>query len=235
MKKEFFNATEKEVEERKYNIFVGISLGVLKPLSENLAKDYLKWALKNTKNKVAILIADEIAKFNYRVFSKYGEGKSLRSASKEGDKYEDFFRKIIKEFSAKEKKKILILRWKDIWDNQREKIRMKLEEKYQSNKEFREIIVSFVNKYAEKRGKDLENKKLDYLSQYILAELPTLLDGIEFKNEKYCLLLYPTFAHSGMSDFVKNIEEGKIFPELKKELNLDRSVAIVEFHLPVIK
>lgn len=233
MEKYYFNAQKKEVEERKYNIFIGISLGVLKPLTKELAKEYISWALKNTKNKVVILIADEIAKFNYRIFSKYSEGKSLRSALKEGDKYEDFFQKIKEEFSKQEQKKILILKWKDIWDNQREKIRAKLEEKFQSNREFREIIISFVEKYAEKKGKKLDKEKFDYLSQYILAELPTLLDGIEYDKEKYRLLLYPTFAHSGMSDFVTNVEEGKIFPELKKELNLDKSVAIVEFHLPV--
>ena len=74
-----------------------------------------------------ILIADEIAKFNYKIFSSYSEGKSLRSALKEGDKYEDFFNKIIKKLSPEEQKKVLILRWKDIWDDQREKIRAKLE------------------------------------------------------------------------------------------------------------
>ncbi len=231
MNKGYFNTTQKEIEKKNYHIFIGISLGVLKPLTKEMAKEYIDWALKNTKNDIVILIADEIAKFNYRVFSQYSEGKSLRRALKEGDKYEHFFKEIKKEFSEQEKKKILILKWKDIWNEQKEKIRMKLEEKYKSNKEFRKIITSFVKKYAEKRGKKLSEEKFDYLSQYILAELPTLLDGIKYKNEKYNLLVYPTFVHSGMSDFVINVEAGKIFPELKKELNLEKSVAIVEFHL----
>jgi len=53
--KKFFNTTQKEVEERKYNILVGISLGVLKPLTKETAKEYIEWALKNTKNKVTDL------------------------------------------------------------------------------------------------------------------------------------------------------------------------------------
>jgi len=231
MKLKFFNATKKEVEERKYNVFIGISLGVLKHLTIETAKEYIEWALKNTKNKVAILIADEIAKFNYKIFSNYSGGKSERRAIREGDKYFDFFQKIIQEFSKEEQKKILILRWKDIWNERREKIKQILDEEYKSNKEFKEQVQFFLKKYSDKRNKDLDKEKLDYLSQYILYELPTLLDGIEYKNEKYRLLLYPTFESSGMSEVVTKIQQGKIFPNLKKKLNLAEKTAMVETYL----
>ena len=231
MKLKFFNATKKDVEEQKYDIFIGISLGVLKPLTKETAKEYIEWALKNTKNKVAILIADEIAKFNYKIFSSYTEGKSERRAIREGDKYFDFFQKIIQEFSKEEQKKILILRWNDIWDKRKEKIKEILKEEYKSNKEFKEQVQFFLKKHSDKRNKDLDKEKLDYLSQYILYELSTLLDGIEYKNEKYRLLLYPTFESSGMSEVVTKIENGKIFPNLKKKLNLAEKTAMVETYL----
>ena len=223
--------TKKDVEEQKYDIFIGISLGVLKPLTKETAKEYIEWALKNTKNKVAILIADEIAKFNYKIFSSYTEGKSERRAIREGDKYFDFFQKIIQEFSKEEQKKILILRWNDIWDKRKEKIKEILKEEYKSNKEFKEQVQFFLKKHSDKRNKDLDKEKLDYLSQYILYELSTLLDGIEYKNEKYRLLLYPTFESSGMSEVVTKIENGKIFPNLKKKLNLAEKTAMVETYL----
>lgn len=72
---------------------------------------------------------------------------------------------------------------------------------------------------------------MDYLSQYILYELPTLLDGIDYKKEKYRLLLYPTFESSGMSEVVTKIEQGEIFPSLKKKLNLVEKTAMVETYL----
>ncbi|MDP4039026.1 MAG: tRNA-dependent cyclodipeptide synthase [Candidatus Pacearchaeota archaeon] len=231
MKLKFFNAIKKEVEERQYNVFIGISLGVLKPLTKETAKEYIKWALKNTKNKVVILIADEIAKFNYKVYSSYSEGKSERRAIREGDKYFDFFQKIIQEFSKEEQKKILILRWKDIWDRKKEKIKQIFDEEYKSNKDFKEQVQFFLKKYSDKRNKDLDKEKLDYLSQYILYELPTLLDGIEYKKEKYRLLLYPTFESSGMSEVVTKIQQGKIFPNLKKKLNLAEKTVVVETYL----
>ena len=231
MKLKFFNATKKDVEEQKYDIFIGISLGVLKPLTKETAKEYIEWALKNTKNKVAILIADEIAKFNYKIFSSYSEGKSERRAIREGDKYLDFFQQILQEFSKEEQKKILILRWNNIWDRKKEKIKQILEEEYKSNKEFKEQVQFFLKKYSDKRNKDLDKEKLDYLSQYIFYELPTLLDGIEYKNEKYRLLLYPTFESSGMSEVVTKIQQGKIFQNLKKKLNLAEKTAMVETYL----
>ena len=43
-----FNASEQEIK-GQFNIFIGISLGVLKPLTEEIAKDYVSWALKNCK------------------------------------------------------------------------------------------------------------------------------------------------------------------------------------------
>ena len=231
MNLKFFNATKKEVEEHKYNVFIGISLGVLKPLTKETSKEYIKWALKNTKNKVVILIADEIAKFNYKIFSSYSEGKSERRAIREGDEYLDFFQQILQEFSKEEQKKILILRWKDIWDRNKKKIKQVLDEEYKSNREFKEQAQFFLKKYSDKRNKDLDKEKLDYLSQYILYELPTLLDGIEYKNEKYRLLLYPTFESSGMSEVVTKIQQGKIFPNLKKKLNLAEKTAMVETYL----
>lgn len=231
MKLKFFNATKKEVEERQYNVFIGISLGVLKPLTKEMAKEYIGWALKNTKNKVAILIADEIAKFNYKIFSGYNVGKSERRAIRECDEYLDFFQQLLQEFSKEEQKKILILRCKDIWNEKKKKIKQTLEEEYKSNKEFKEQVQFFLKKYSDKRNKNLDKEKLDYLSQYIIYELPTLLDGIEYKNEEYRLLLYPTFESSGMSEVVTKIQQGKIFPNLKKKLNLAEKTAMIETYL----
>ena len=235
MRKEFFNVQKGKLKGKEYSIFIGISLGVLKPMTKKMAKNYLRWALRKSKGKVVILIADEIAKYNYKIFSKYSPGKSIRAAMKEGEKYKSFFQEVISSFSTKDKSRILLLRWNDIWDENLERIRKKLKKKYDEDRDFRKVVISFVKMYADKRGKVLSEEKLDYLSQYILAELPTLLDGVHFDNVKYDLLLYPTFAHSGMSDFVTKIESGNAFPDLKKELGLDKSVAIAEFHLPIVK
>ena len=231
MDKMFFNATQKEVESKKYNIFMGVSLGTSKSLIEKEVEDCMKWAVKNAKNKVIVLIADEIAKFNYNVFSGYNKDKSRRRAIREGDKYVDFFNKIIDRLSKYEQDKIQIVRWKDIWDKEKERIKLLLEKEYGSNKEFRERVRFFVKKHAEKRNKVLDEVGLDCLSQYIFYELSTLFDGIEYENEKYGILLYPTFKSSGMSEFVVEVENSEKFYELRKKMDLSDRVIMVEAYL----
>jgi len=226
-----FNITEDELKQKKKNIFMGISLGVLKPLTRNLAKDYIKWALDNTKEKVAILVADEIAKFNYKIFSKYSSGKAEKRAIKEGDKHIDFFREIISGFPKEDQKKIIILRWKEIWDRRKERIKKILEEEYNSNKKFKENVLDFLKKYSKKREKILSEKEMDSLSQYILYEMSTLLDGIQYKGNAYTLLLYPAFESSGMSEFVTKIINGNLFPDLRKRLRDINNTSMVETYL----
>lgn len=230
MKIKIFNSDEEEIKNKKFNIFIGISIGTIKPSNEKLFKKYISWALKNTKEEIVILIADEIAKFNYRVFSKYSETKAQKRAIREGKKYLDFFKTILeKEF--KNKKSINFVIWKDIWDERKDKIKQILEEEYRINKKFKEKVLFFVKEYAKNRKKDLDEDKLNYLSQYIIYELATLLDGIEYKNINYKLLLYPTFTNSGMSKFVVDIENNKFLLKLSKKLNLREKTVLVETYI----
>ena len=64
--------------------------------------------------------------------------------------------------------------------------------------------------------------------EYVLFELPTLLNGIEFNGIEYKLLLYPSFVESGMSKFVADIENKNIFQNLKDKLNLTDKTVLVE-------
>ncbi len=233
MKMKFFNISEHDIGKRKYNIFIGVSIGVLKPLTGEIIKEYIRWALKYSKGSVAILIADEITKFNYKIFGQYSTGKSERRAIKEGETCSQFIKSILTDFSKKEQERIIILKWKNIWNERKEKIRQILEYEYRHNNFFRSKIHFFINKYSNKRGKKLDTEKLDYLSQYILYELPTLLDGIEYNDVKYSILLYPTFEHSGMSEFVIEVKKGANFPSLNDKLKMVNNTGMVEAYIPI--
>jgi hypothetical protein len=45
--------------------------------------------------------------------------------------------------------------------------------------------------YIEQRHKTISNEKKLLLCQYLLEELPTLIDGIYVNDKKYGLTLYP--------------------------------------------
>lgn len=224
MKLKVFNSTKKEIAKKKYNIFIGVSMGI-KPLNEELARKYIDWALKNTKKKVVVLIADEIAKFNYRAFSKYSENKSYKRAMREGDSYFRFFERILSKYPKEKRDKIKILRWKDIFDDKLKDMYRVLDKEFRENAGFRKKILGFVNDYSKRRGRKLDVKRLKYLSDYMLFELPTMISGIEFDGLKYKLLFYPTFIDSGMSEFVLELEDAGLFPKLKQR------AVLVEAHI----
>jgi len=225
MKLKIFNGNQEEIKEN--NIFIGISIGI-KPLTKELAKEYIEWALKNTKDKVAILIADEISKINYQVFSSYNENKSMNRALREGDKYVSLFEEIIAELPTKDQEKVQILRWKAIVNPEYLEQLSTLQQEFKNNSEFKEKILYFIDKYTERREKNITSEQKEFLADYILHELPTLFDGIEHNGLQYKVLLYPTFVHSGMSEFVTLISA-----EFKDKLSLKGKTILVEAYIKI--
>lgn len=231
MNLKFFNCSQEEIfSSKSYNIFIGISVGV-KPLDETIAKSYISWALENSSQDVVILIADEIAKFNYIVFSNYNESKSLKRAYRDGNKHIKIFENTILKYFQNSKDKINIIRWRDIITEEfYEDIKI-IQKYYEENRKFKERIDYFIDKYTQRRNKKLNNNEIKFLSQYIIFELPTILKGIKFENKRYNLLFYPTYVHSGLSELCENIFNEVEFLELKKELNLIDKTALVEAYI----
>ncbi len=230
MQVKIFNSSEKEIQLKKFNIFVGISVGI-KPINDELAKEYLSWSLKNTKENVIILIADEIAKYNYIVFSNYNENKSLNRAYRDGAEHIKIFENVISKYFENEIKRIKIITWKDILSDKYYSRKEIIEDFYNINSAFQEKINYFLKKYTERRNKNLNKEKFKILSKYIISELPTILFGIEFQNNHYNLLLYPTYVHSGLSELSSNIFKGVEFLELKNKLGLDNKTVLVEAYI----
>lgn len=228
MKTTFFGLNGKDLNSKKYDIFIGVSIN--KKLTFAMAKDYLEWALKNTNNKVAVVIADELNIINYQIYDKYSLGKSINRARKVGDSFEHLFNRVIAEFSPQDQKKINIYRWNDIKNSFGYlKIKKLLSEEYESNPKFASLILHFVKKYRDRKGKlTKDTSKLGELSEYLLGELPTLLQGIYLEGIYYGLCLYSTYSSSGMSDFVMKIHDGELQVSKQLKSALRRKAVLVE-------
>ncbi len=81
--KTYLNCTEQEIQSKKFNIFVGISLGNKYFTKDNIKK-YVLWALENTKDDVLVLIADKNHAINYEVFNDYTFERGLQVALRKG-------------------------------------------------------------------------------------------------------------------------------------------------------
>ena len=106
----FFGANTKEIYNKKYNIFIGISISN-KKLTPKMALNYLKWAVCNTREKVAVVIADKLNIVNYKILDKYSKNRSEKIAKKIGDEFEKMFRVAMKKLPEKGKNKVSVYRW----------------------------------------------------------------------------------------------------------------------------
>ena len=229
----FFGITGEEVELRKFNIFIGISLGN-KLLTKELAKAYIEWALERTKENIVVLIADEIDVVNWMIFNSLDETSAGEKVSNKAQGLDDMFSRAIKiiarEKDSTVKNRVKVIRWKDIKTDRFNKLLATLESEFETNLDFRNRILSFVKKYCELRKKSVVEADQVKLAGYILAELPTLLEGVEFNGVQYDMIFYPTYIDSGMSQFVLDIQNG-IYPDLLSKLQLSVKCVMAESYL----
>jgi tRNA-dependent cyclodipeptide synthase len=219
---QYFNVTEKEVNERMFNVFVGISLGN-KLLTPELAKHYVKWAHEHTNKNAVILVADKLDAVNWEVFRKLSPEEALEKATQKGYGIGGMFDKARRSL-AKETgdtgyiSNVHVIFWEDIHNRGYEKLREIIDNEYQQNSEFQKAVLSFVDKYVALRQAEVTDEDRHRLAGYIISELPTLIGGIYWDKTLYNLILYPTYVDSGMSQFVLDIRGGKYFDAAKLQL-----------------
>jgi len=213
------------------NLFIGISIGKEIPLPK--LKEIIKYAINNTSGKIAVLIADEISKINNQVVNGYSSGKSIKNALEDGNRYSDTLKTTINTNFKKFESKIHIIKWKDI-DNKKINIQKNiLQKELDNNDAFRKEIFFFISEYVKRRhnGKVLSEDKLYKLSEYILFELPTLLEGIKYNSEDYKIFLYPTYKETTMSKLILDIFTKNKYKKLKDKLKLTEPITMIEYYI----
>lgn len=217
-----------------FSIFIGISLGN-KYITKQHAKAYVEWALQHTKDNIVVLIADEIDVINWKIFHKLDEQAAIAKVQNKAQSLHSMFARTVgilaresKDLSIEERVKIV--RWKDIKTARFNRMLATLQQEYYTNKDFQDTILSFVDKYCLFRKKHVNAAEKRLLANYILAELPTLLEGITVDGYAYNMILYPTYIDSSMSSFVSAIQNG-MYPHLSAKLQLATKCALVETYI----
>jgi tRNA-dependent cyclodipeptide synthase len=227
--KSFLNCTKKDVKSKKFNIFVGISLGNKYFSKENIKK-YILWALGNTKDDVLVLIADRNHAINYEVLNRYNSKRALRVALQKGAETEASVKKIVRSLPKEKQHLVKICKWAGARKSKyyQDKIKIVLNEFKQDNK-FHDFIIKIVQENLGSKSKTLNLKKLEKLSLYVLDELPIILNGVEFNGKIYDLHAYPGL--SGLDDLIMGLQKGKLFPKLAKKLEIKNKIAEVEAYV----
>ena len=220
------NTSLEEIKSKKYNIYIGISLGNKWFSKENLEK-YMNWSLEHTKEKVLFLIADKIQAINYNVRNKSDSANTnLKRAIRRGNEMKLILEGLKSKLSKEKQKKVIILTWQEYEEQSAfyKKYTPIIYSDFEKNKKFRRGILDLVKSLI----KDREFSEEEYLkfSEYFLEEFIDLFSGIKIGKDYYGLYLYP--QHSSVFSFMKKIQEGKLFSELSKKLPKEKvALAIV--------
>jgi tRNA-dependent cyclodipeptide synthase len=200
----------------KYKPFIGISVGS-KPPSLDKAINILKWALKSDSNIIPILIADEIAHINYKGLG-YSTGKVINQVTNAKEKQLNVWESAIKHFSNNDKLKFKLTYWNEIVSPTFQLQQNIIREDFSKETELYEAIISLVEVFIKSNGKTVTHKRCVDMSEYVIQELPLLLFGMELENNKYQMMLYPTYYSSEMLNMIAKIRRKSIFSDLLTKL-----------------
>jgi tRNA-dependent cyclodipeptide synthase len=220
------NISKSELSSKKFNIFIGISLGN-KYFSKERIKEYIVWALKNTKERVAVLIPDKIHAVNYEVKNEYPPERAAAVARRKGNEIERIVVDIAKELKISESK-LRIVRWEQIEDARYLQMLYIFQDAFEKNLEFRKTIIDITKNTPHIRNLDLKESQYEKLSRYVIDELPMLISGIRKDGIAYELLPYPGFAN--IDYLAMDVQEGKTFPYITRKLNIKNKCRFVEIY-----
>jgi tRNA-dependent cyclodipeptide synthase len=219
-----YNCNTKDIESKKFNIVIGISLGNKWFSKENLT-EYIKWALENTKKGVLILIADSNHAINYEVFRDYDKDKALNTALNEGRKKEKIIKRIIHNLPKETHSMINIAKWDDVRKSEYYISKIKIIRKeFSENKEFYHFVMKMIKENLGERIEKFSKEKREKLADYILDEIPILLKT-EYKGEIYNLLPYP--KDTLLNKLFVGLQNETLFEELAQKLEIEYKSAYI--------
>lgn len=204
------------LENREYNICVGISLGNKWFTPENIVGQ-IEWSLRYSKKFVVVCPADDIHTINIQVRSR----KSKTKAQEHARKMSELLMAAVRaeadcKFTEEEKQKIIYATWSDVADEKyMEKVNY-LYGLYQTNPEFKLALQKIVKDGVSKEERVFSEEDVDLLATYLIEELPELISRVPFKG--YVCDAYTYSFDVPLAEFVERIQKGEIFQEISQNI-----------------
>lgn len=232
--KEILGVSKESILNKKYNIWIGISLGNKYFTKENI-EEYIKWAVLYTKEKVLVVIADVIHAINLEVLDNRWSESAMTKALKMGDiKYQEI-EEIINRLPEDDKNKVHLVRWGEISENDKYKNNLQLiKEEFKNNEEFHNYIIDIVLNGRKDRAEklaSLPNEKLDRLAEYVLSELPYFINGVQGYGDDLIYTVLPYPGLNKLDELCIGLSTGTMFKELSEKLKPTNKIGIIEAYV----
>ncbi|MCX6792851.1 MAG: hypothetical protein NTY12_02400 [Candidatus Falkowbacteria bacterium] len=219
--KAYFDTNQKIIDQKKHNIIIPVCLGnkffvADKKVTDNF-RYYIDYALKRTKEKVLVLIADKVQDTNYIVRNKNkNEASNKRRVMREGlEVYISAIELIEKKFKSN-KDRLLVVRWEDYEkkDLYFEETRIIVYDEFRSNKVFAAHVLETIKTTV--LDKSFSESEYLRLCNYILDEFSLCYSGVNYYDIQYDLMIYPNIDTTLY--FFQDLKDGKIYKRLTAKL-----------------
>jgi tRNA-dependent cyclodipeptide synthase len=190
-----------------HNVFVGISLQN-KTLNGKRVSEFLMTAKREFHaRELLFLIADEIDLINRRVYVGDNEILLRKKVEVSSQLLENTIRESLSNCAVRDIH-TSFCRWADILTPQITRLSIEIEYLFINNLQFRSDIRAIAAGYSAKRPKRATESEETYLCQYILAEIPVIMRGVDIKGRKFRSMIYPVPKRFALDGVVDNIFNG---------------------------
>ncbi|MFA5996224.1 MAG: tRNA-dependent cyclodipeptide synthase [Candidatus Paceibacterota bacterium] len=205
-----------ELQARKYNIGVAISLGNKWFSVENTA-ELVRWALQYSRESVVVYAADTIHAINLEVRNRIPYDKAVRSATGKGREILSKVEEYIKiNFRPDEAEKVFYATWKDLDDSTYKRKVNYLYGLFESSVAFAEALKAIVRNQIAKEERKFSEEDVSKFATYILEELPECISRVPVRGIPCDAYAYPFDGE--LAQFVERIQQGEEFPEIKANI-----------------
>lgn len=167
----YLNTTKEETESKKFNIWIGVSLGNKYFTKENI-RQYLEWALSYSRDDILVAIPDRIHAINLEILDGISKLRAFRKAFKMADKKVKEITEIVDSLPESKKSFVNIGRWDDITKSKYNDYRTEIVfEEFEKGGEFYKYVIDIVRNNFKNHPKKLDQKELEKLSEYALYEI----------------------------------------------------------------
>lgn len=211
-----YSGTEEALLNKKYDIGVGISLGN-KYFTPEKVLESIKWALQYTKNHLVVYVADSIHAINLEVRGNKSPESAMRSALRKGEVILGEVKELVEKELSENQIPIYYTSWVHI-ENSPEYIQKKefLHNLYNQRGDFYKIVTGLVKEMTDGEERAFSDEQIDKLGTYFIEELPEVLDRVPLAGHSCDAYIYP--ETSSFTEFIVQIQNGEIFPEIKKSV-----------------
>lgn len=208
--------SKEDLENKEYNIGVGISLGNKWFTIDNIINT-IGWSLQYTREYIIVYVADDIHAINLAVRNQISKERALRLARRRGKEIlAGVSAKVAEIFSRKEAKKIFFAHWEDLVDENYLSKKKYLYSLYENDMDFRNKIHDLIRGFVSGEKKKFSETEIHNLGMYIIEELPEIMCRVPIKGMSYEAYAYPFDGE--LLKFVEEMQLGSSFPQIRNEI-----------------